>query len=574
MGDFTMTCSLSGLGISGGTAVRCLLLTASPYGNDDPRHAWIVRTPPLRAVYNSYGSIQAIHQDDTFIAALWLRGLREDLINTVHGTPAAKDMSFDELLDALRAGRVVVHQDAKHFWRRPPLDEGDGLESQRELSLSLRTIEEVLSQDSILAASFPHPVSRSADEDKFVVDEPVPGLVRIRFCQGGEATLSALGDARAAIARAGFVGVVSAGSGRYANHAELVVLAAPNAAAHARGPQWDTASGQPADPGKQLPVAMAMIREDVWQALARYPHSETVTLDCTHCGQEPWYHEAERRCPHKSVNGKTFKKHPRATCYAHGPVFPDAVEHVVVQHSYGETVWYDLAAYKAGTRLTWKTILEHFAARASVTKGARENIKGIPPAVMGDPVIAGLLQSIKNAQQKELDRISRLSPQEREKSEADRRARVAAWEAQERDRLENPRFGDFLISDFVVRDSRQPGAWLFRDSVPGVIGVTEHLSMCLADKLEVPLPVLDAIAELSAINHVIAGVGVIWKPGAPTGPQYPAWSQHQRFARTVAAIVQTEYERDRQEEDDDTCATLDTCSALNEVQGRVKQQIV
>ena len=240
---------------------------------------------------------------------------------------------------------------------------------------------------------------------------------------------------------------------------------------------------------------------------------------------------------HKSVNGKTFKKRPAQRATRTGPCLPDAVEHVVVQHSYGETVWYDLAAYEAGTRLTWKTILEHFTGAPSVTKGARENIKGIPPAVMGDPVIAGLLQSIKNAQQKELDRISRLSPQERENSEADRRTRVAAWEAQERDRLENPRFGDFLIGEFVVRDSRQPGAWLFRDSVPGVIGVTEHLSMCLADKLEVPLPVLDAIAELSAINHVIAGVRVIWKPGAPTGPQYPAWSQHQHFARTVAAIV-------------------------------------
>jgi hypothetical protein len=124
MGEFSMTCSLSGLGISGGTPVRCLLLTASPYGKNDPQNAWIVRTPPLRAIYNSYGSIEKIHPDDKFIADLWLRGLREDLIekglgdNSVHDVPTAKDMSFDALLDAIHEGRVEVRQDAKHFWMR------------------------------------------------------------------------------------------------------------------------------------------------------------------------------------------------------------------------------------------------------------------------------------------------------------------------------------------------------------------------------------------------------------------------------------------------------------------------
>jgi len=321
---------------------------------------------------------------------------------------------------------------------------------------------------------------------------------------------------------------------------------------------------------------MAMVREDVWQSLARYPHSETVSLDCTHCGQEPWYHEAGRRCPPKSINGKPFKEHPSETCYAHGPVFPDTVDHVVRRHSYGETVWYDLAAYRAGTHATWNTILEHFAARRLLIKRSDDTkhaSRDIKPLITSDPVIAGLLKSIKDAQQRELDRISRLSPEERAKAETDRRERAAAHETQERDRLENPRFGDFLISDFVVQDSRRPGAWLFRDSVPGIIGVTEHLSMCLADKLEVPLPVLDTIAELSAINRAISSVGVIWRPTMRLDSQRPAWIQYQRFARTVTTIAQAEHERDLQEEDDDTCATLDTCSTLAEVHERTERQI-
>jgi hypothetical protein len=102
MGDFSMTCSISGLGISGGTPVRCLLLTASPYG----REAWIVRTPPLRAIYNDHGSIKQVHEDDRFIGSLWLRGFREDLIekglgdNTVHDASVSRDMSLEELVTA------------------------------------------------------------------------------------------------------------------------------------------------------------------------------------------------------------------------------------------------------------------------------------------------------------------------------------------------------------------------------------------------------------------------------------------------------------------------------------------
>lgn len=140
------------------------------------------------------------------------------------------------------------------------------------------------------------------------------------------------------------------------------------------------------------------------------------------------------------------------------------------------------------------------------------------------------------------------------KLETERRARVDAWEAEKLARKANPCFGDFLINDFIVRDFNRPGAWLFRDSVPGVIGVPAHLSMCLADKLDVPLAVLDAIAELSAVSHVIGGVGVTWKPAASTGPQYPEWDQHLRFMRTLLKIVEESVKRDKNE--DDGCALM------------------
>jgi len=574
VGDFSMTCSISGLGISGGTPVRCLLLTGSPYSNDDPRRTWIVRTPPLRATYNSYGTIENVHKDDKFIADLWLRGLREDLIerglgdNSVHDVPTAKDMSFEDLLEAVRAGRVLVRQDAKNFWRRPLKEDTLGLgtahEVQRPLIPHLRTIEHVLAEDSALIENYSDPVSRDACENKFVVDEPVPHLVRVRFgrYQHGPVHRAALNMALTAIERAGFVGVVAAGSGRYSNDADLLVLPAPNTKDHVSGPQWDMARGQSADQDRHLSVAMAMIREDVWQALAHYAHSEPVSIDCINCGQQSWYHDKDRQCPNKSINDKPLKKHSRGSQYAHDTVFPDGVEHVVVPQDYGETVWYGLAAYRDGTRKTWTEILEHFS-------DAPKSEKEETPRTKDDKQLDSLLRNIEAAQKKEAARIARLPPEVQAKLEAERRVRVEAWEAEERERKANPCFSDFSINDLIVRASNRPGAWLFRDRVPGVISVSEHLSMCLADKLEVPWSVLDAMAELSAINHVIGGIGVTWKPAARTGPQYPEWDQHLRFTRTLLKIVEDNMKRDQEEDANESRVSLAYATLSEAARGNV-----
>jgi len=553
VGDFSMTCSLSGLSIPGGTPVRCLLLTASPYGE-----GWLVRTPPLRATYDSYGSIEQVHEGDKFIADLWLRGLREDLIerglgdNSVHDVPTARDMSFEQLLHAVRASRVAVRRDIKHFWRRPLADDLlDGeIAHEDRLVPTLRTIEDVLARDGELVTSYPEPVSRGACSDKFAVDEPVPHLVRVRFgrYQHGSGPLDALNAAHAAVTRAGFVGVVAAGSGRYANDADLLVLPAPNPKEHVLGPQWDMARGQPADEDKPLPVAMAMIREDVWQALSHYPHENVVSLDCSHCGQQSCYHGKTRECPDKSINNKPLRQHPEGSTYAHGPVFPDGIEHVVVPRDYGENVWYGLEAFRAGTRSTWTAILDHFSGRRDPDK------EDLLPSLLPD----AFWENFRAAAAKEAERVAKLPAEEQAKLEAARRARCEAREAKERDRRENPRFGDFLIDDMIVTDSQLPGAWLFRDSTPGVIGIPAHLSMCLADKREVPMAVLDAIAELSAVNRSMGSVGVTWKPAVSTGPQYPEWDQHLRFARTLVTIAEANLRResDNDEPTDTAYATL------------------
>lgn len=229
MGDYSKTYAISGLPIGGGDTVRCLLLTESPYGDEcGISGGWIVRTPPLRATYDGYGSVRDVHPDDAPIGALWRRGLREDTVeigqgdNLYHDVPVARDAPLDQLIDAARAGRLLVRQDTEHYWRspRPEVDPlpgpgADRLRAREAAVPTLRRVEAVLADDADLAARYPDPVARSAAPGKFVVDEPVPQLVRVRFGarERGPAHDRALGDALDAVRRAGLTGVAWVPSG-------------------------------------------------------------------------------------------------------------------------------------------------------------------------------------------------------------------------------------------------------------------------------------------------------------------------------------------------------------------------
>lgn len=292
MGHSSMVCSASGLAIVGGTPVRCFLLTRSPYGDADNDHRpWIPRTPPLRATYDGYGSIENI--EDLPIAALWLRGLREDLVekglgdNTCHDVPTRRDMELNELLDALREGRVEVLRDVENYWRKPsdvPPDTSPG-------NLSMTAVEKALEGRPF----------------RYIVDEPLPRLVRVRQ-EGGDRGDGALVLAKDAVEAAGFVAAIAAGSGPYADRAELIVLPRPaEAGSHTFGPDW---RGHRAGGQGRLDVSLAMIREDVWQALAQFPR--------------------------RSWDSKTT------------PAWPHVRK--------GEHLWHGLKAAKAGVQAMWELI--------------------------------------------------------------------------------------------------------------------------------------------------------------------------------------------------------------------------
>jgi hypothetical protein len=474
-------------------------------------------------------------------------------------------MSLEALLEAVRVGRVRVRRDVRNFWRQPmdlddPLSGGEEYRARRAASATLDRIEAVLAADAELAKRYPDPVSRHAASRKFLVDEPIPYLVRVRHGQyeHGADHLRALHAAREAVERAGFAAVVSGGSGRYAGDAELIVLPAPSRSPTraGTGPQWDTGPGQPADEDKTLRVALAVVREDVWTTLARYPHSDSVDLACDACGQESCYHADDLRCPTKSINGRPYKRHGRDARYTHRPVFPDDVEHAVEPRPYGETVWYGLAAFQHGTRSTWDEICAYFRERNAPPgdlpgEESTKTKKSRGARSREDAQLDKLLRGMEERMAQEQARIAKLPPDERAQIEATQARQRAAWEAEEERRRTNPHFGDFLISDLAAADFHKPGAWIFRDTTPGVIRVSEHLSMYLADRAAVPPAVLGAVAELSAVTSVIRWVGVPWRPTTASGPSSPEWGHHTRFACTILQVAETELARSMRGDGDD-----------------------
>lgn len=549
MGSFSMTCSISGLGIDAGTPVRALLLTENPYGE-----GWDLRTPPIRARYNDCGSIERVHPRDLPVAKLWLRGLREDLVelgagdNQCHDVPARKDMTFDALLCALREGRVFVRQDTKYFWGRPyKRPRSSEAEQRARLVPSFQVVEQLLGADPELRAELGDQVTGfGLFCGKFVVDEPRPRAVRVRWEkrttgdgnkkyvpeEETQRDVAQLNKAKRVVEQAGFVGCVIASTDSAQGSVELVVFAPPSSALVHAGPVWYAGKKETPD-GKDAPlrVALALVREDVWRALCRFPQRDYVDLDCSNCGQQPFYHEKGRKCPDKSINGKPFKKHERGSQYAHGPVFPADVPHRLVRRSYHEDVWYGLGAYKYSARRAWAAIAEHFREKTPAELRAAERER-VEVSASAKQLLARLARRM----------ADKLTPEQREAQSASQKELRDEWEREQIEKKRNPVFGDFLISDLIVRDGSRddPGVWLLHRSVPGVISVTHHLSMLLADRKRVSRALLDGIAELAAVTRALRQARLAWRPVTSVGSQSPEWDLHLRHLRALVGIVERE----------------------------------
>jgi len=118
MGSFDFTCAVSGLPIGAGTKVRFLMLQSSPF-SDRGSYAsrelcWYLRSLPIRAAYNDYGTIEDVDPRDAAVQQNWLDGLDLDLLekgwgdNTCHDVPTRRGMDFGDLCAALSEDRLDV----------------------------------------------------------------------------------------------------------------------------------------------------------------------------------------------------------------------------------------------------------------------------------------------------------------------------------------------------------------------------------------------------------------------------------------------------------------------------------
>lgn len=117
MGSFAFTCAISGLPIEAGDSIRVLLLTQNPIQDDDMYGHWFPRTLPLKGDYNNYGSVKNVPEGPA--QNLWREGLQIDLIEKDSNGDVllSKNMTFHQLLAALRENRVFVLRETR-FWER------------------------------------------------------------------------------------------------------------------------------------------------------------------------------------------------------------------------------------------------------------------------------------------------------------------------------------------------------------------------------------------------------------------------------------------------------------------------
>jgi len=247
MGHFSLSCSASGLPIGGGDPCMAFLLVEDPYG--EPGTApYFPRTIPFRALYNSYGNIEKYNEADPAVASI-MPLLSEDIIekgvgdNTYHDRPVSGDMKFCNMVDALVSNRITIERHTRDKGRVG--DEGD-----RHFP-SMKSVTVALEEAGL--------VVNKSGKNNFNVDKMAIGWVRVRYGEFAidEKLLKKLKMAKDVLDQH-YATVITSGSGRYSDGAELQVFPTPATQSHIFLYEEDERK-------KPLGVKLALIREDVWK---------------------------------------------------------------------------------------------------------------------------------------------------------------------------------------------------------------------------------------------------------------------------------------------------------------------
>ncbi len=297
MGSFNATCCASGLPIGDGTPVRFFLLGKSTGGvrgqGLEITSEWFPRTFPLRAVYDDYGSVEKV--ETGIQQELWLEGLRYDVQeigwgdNQYHDPPVSKGMSFDEMLTILRKGRLnaervsdlsILHQLSreerirgqmvraglpKEYVPQAAKPIAKVVEEQDkkvwEPENGVPTIQRVCHQIATSGLSL---YTMQSDQHGYMVSEERPATVLVRWSGSNfDANHQERLNALLPVLSSSYACMVTVGSGD--NDTEVVVRPKAGLKTKEGWPVRQYLPRPEKDP--YIPIQMAMIREDVWQAL-------------------------------------------------------------------------------------------------------------------------------------------------------------------------------------------------------------------------------------------------------------------------------------------------------------------
>lgn len=271
MGSFDFTCAVSGFPISAGEKVRFFLLSENPYNDSGfcyMHDDWFPRSFPLIGSYNGYGNVEDIKDGPE--KDLWLDFFKIDLKtrgwgdNSCHDVPTSKDMSFDNLLEALQESRVLIRQDIG--------DVDNSKYAKHLVPKGVPTIKRISKR--LIKAN--QPMFAGWGRQGYLVDNVCHGTIRVRWHgEGEEFGKDVKHLSKITHLFSNFVTVIKAGDDPFS--AEMFIHPKPGT------DKFYTAKRSTKT--KSLHVRFAMIREDVWQLLCQqkcegwYGEKE-LDLDC------------------------------------------------------------------------------------------------------------------------------------------------------------------------------------------------------------------------------------------------------------------------------------------------------
>ncbi len=240
MGSFSQTCAISRLPIEYSDKIKVLLLMEYPYEYANCNKPWIIRSIPIDAEYNDYGSFES---NDKIKEESWIQSLNDQIVecgwgeNTCHDVPVHKNMTFEAFKEALWEDRVKIYS-----------------KKINEENTELKKI-----QDKIISYGFQ--LFKNYGDNNYIVTSLCDNVFVVRTdVFESEKNLEKLKELIPYLEK-DYAVMLTSGVGNYADvsrYAELTIRKKPGVRTFKSYSE------------KNLNIRLAMIRQDVWDSLIKF----------------------------------------------------------------------------------------------------------------------------------------------------------------------------------------------------------------------------------------------------------------------------------------------------------------